>query len=646
MKRWTGGIVILVLAVLLVIRYAILLSSTSAASQHLPSTSNPTAPSASPAAILPSLRGLDVLFSPLNFTTSMPQLGSHSSSKAVWSHMYNLLLRSDALPATADGVFEASIAWRELIAALDYGIEGKEAPSSVTGAAELEKRSCPFSISTNGRSVSIPCGFVEESAVTVVGTPVGLNGSSRFWIQLSGSHLSDRVDILPFVLHYNVSLGEDGTVLAQNSRTAVKGWGEWELCPAHGPRAVDGNLKVDGLVRCNEQFAESMSTPENANGSLPDDYKSTEHSKRSVHRTVGFPFIEGFPFTATLWAGLEGFHMTVNGRHETSFAYREWLEPWSVSEVTVGGDLNLLSLLVNGLPISEDPDLIDIDILKAPLIPKKRILMLVGIFSTANNFKRRMALRRSWMQYEDVRSGAVSVRFLIGLHKNKQVNLELWREAETYGDIQLMPFVDYYNLITLKTIAACILGTKILPAKYIMKTDDDAFVRIDEVLSSLRRNASSSALLYGLISLDSSPHRDEDSKWFVSPQVELLLRQLYTIKIINKKLSGITMQEWPHDSYPPWAHGPGYIISRDIAKFIVQGHQERYLQLFKLEDVAMGIWIEEYKHRGHEVNYVNDDRFHNDGCESNYILAHYQGPRLLLCLWEKLQKEHEAICCE
>lgn len=69
-------------------------------------------------------------------------------------------------------------------------------------------------------------------------------------------------------------------------------------------------------------------------------------------------------------------------------------------------------------------------------------------------------------------------------------------------------------------------------------------------------------------------------------------------------------------------------------------------QLFKLEDVATGIWIQEFKRSGQEVNYVNDDRFHNAGCESDYVLAHYQGPRLMLCLWGKLRHEHEAVCCE
>lgn len=123
------------------------------------------------------------------------------------------------------------------------------------------------------------------------------------------------------------------------------------------------------------------------------------------------------------------------------------------------------------------------------------------------------------------------------------VNEKLWTEAKTYGDIQLMPFVDYYSLITWKTIAICIFGVKSCPvaysrsthssaslisyfsqtevvsAKFVMKTDDDAFVRIDEVLASLNGNNVSRGLLYGLINSDSRPHRNPDSKWYISPEV-------------------------------------------------------------------------------------------------------------------------------
>lgn len=36
-----------------------------------------------------------------------------------------------------------------------------------------------------------------------------------------------------------------------------------------------------------------------------------------------FPFAEGFPFVATISAGWDGFHVSVNGKHVTSFKYRQ-----------------------------------------------------------------------------------------------------------------------------------------------------------------------------------------------------------------------------------------------------------------------------------------------------------------------------------
>lgn len=69
-------------------------------------------------------------------------------------------------------------------------------------------------------------------------------------------------------------------------------------------------------------------------------------------------------------------------------------------------------------------------------------------------------------------------------------------------------------------------------------------------------------------------------------------------------------------------------------------------QVFKLEDVAVGIWIEQYQKKGQKIEYVNEDRFYNAGCEADYILAHYQNPRMMLCLWENLLKHHAPQCCD
>ncbi|KAK9075623.1 hypothetical protein SSX86_003949 [Deinandra increscens subsp. villosa] len=624
MKKWTGGVLIIGLTFILLVSYSFIEKQPQKQSAYeffhpnegiakVSKSVDTIAEKLQTSIRRPHLVNLDELDYLFNLT-HMPK-EEEAKPFLAWGQMRPLLSRSDSLPETAQGIKEAAIAWKELKSKVDGTRVSK------FDHDKMEKN-CSFSVSAvnsntlfpSNESVilGIPCGLIVDSSITLIAIPDG--NQDGFQIEFVGLEGKDEQDP-PVILHYNVVLPGDNftkePVIIQNTWTYEFGWGKEERCPNH---KSPNNVKVDGLVKCNEQLTRSR-VEGKSNASDVNDHN---------HVASNFPFLDGSLFTATIWAGEEGFYATVNGRHETSFAYRERLEPWLVSGVRVKGGLRIISALAIGLPVSEDIELVgDVEDLKAPLMPNqsKRLLLLIGVFSSGNNFKRRMALRRSWMQYEAVRSGVVAVRFFIGLHKNKQVNMELWREAQAYQDVQLMPFVDYYSLLTLKTIAVCIMGTKILPAKYIMKTDDDAFVRVDEILTSLKAKTSD-GLLYGLVSPDSKPQRDKDNKWYISTE------------------------EWPNDSYPPWAHGPGYVISRDIAKFIVRGHHERNLKLFKLEDVAVGIWIEQFKKQVREVQYINDDRFYNSGCEPNYILAHYQNPRMILCLWEKMQIEHKPDCCD
>lgn len=634
MKNWSGGVLILGLGLILLLRYSFIGKQPQKQSAYDFFNTHPSKDPTDSGGNSNQMKiekiqnsekrphfvnaeGLDDLYAFRN----MPE--EESKVLLVWSQMRMLLSRSDALPETFQGIKEAAVSWKELLSLIE-----KDKASQSNDNIQNDKK-CPYSVgmpsglntstSSSGYILEIPCGLVEDSSVTLIGIPN--RGQGNFTIELVASQFSEEQNP-PIVLHFNVFLpGENLTkepTIVQNTWTNEIGWGKEERCPNH--HSIN-TTKVDGLAKCNEEVVRSAEE-EIAHASNLSVNQSSNVSSGKAHVSANFPFSEGSPFTATLWTGVEGFHMSVNGRHETSFEYREKLEPWLVSGVRLSGDVEPVSAIAKGLPVSEDLDLVvDVEHLKAPPIPKKRLVLLIGVFSSCNNFNRRMALRRSWMQYDAVRSGEVAVRFFTGLHKNSQVNFQLWRESQAYGDMQLMPFVDYYSLISLKTIAICTMGTKILPAKYIMKTDDDAFVRIDEVLSSLKQKVSD-GLLYGLISFESKPQRDRDNKWFISAE------------------------EWPHESYPPWAHGPGYIISRDIAKFVVQAHQKRDLKLFKLEDVSMGIWIKNFKEHGHKVQYISDERFYNAGCEPNYILAHYQNPRMVLCLWEKLQKEHKSDCCE
>ncbi|KAK4762748.1 hypothetical protein SAY86_008516 [Trapa natans] len=633
MKKWYGIIIVASLFMLLVVRYVLLIDQDGRSYLRAPVSLNGTNPLEWVKSTAPQTADTTAHASPVIPVEAMTailftarDLGEEQQSLSTWNHLKELVNHAQLLPNGLEAIKEAGNAWKILMDSVE---EQRHSLADNSSRRKENEKQCPHFLNkvnvsvldNNDFKLRVPCGLTQGSAITVIGTPDGILGNFR--IDLAGEPLPGEPDP-PIILHYNVRLHGDklteNPVIVQNTWTAAHDWGEEERCPSPTP---DKNKKVDELEQCNPMVGKddnhSRNTRTRSNSS-----KLTPTGQDGSATRKYFPFKQGYPSVSTIRVGSEGIQMTVDGKHISSFAYRETLEPWLVSEVKISGDLKLMSVLASGLPASEDSDhSVDLEALKAVRISHSRLLdLFIGVFSTANNFKRRMAVRRTWMQYPAVRSGAVAVRFFVGLHKNQIVNEELWNEAQTYGDVQLMPFVDYYNLITWKTLAICIFGTKVVPAKYVMKTDDDAFVRIDEVLASLSSINVNTGLLYGLIESDSKPHRNPESKWYISPE------------------------EWKDDTYPPWAHGPGYVVSSDIANAVYKRYNQGKLKMFKLEDVSMGIWISDLKkEHGLNVKYQNDDRIFNTGCKDQYIIAHYQGPREMLCLWQKLQESKRAICC-
>ncbi|XP_010257549.1 PREDICTED: beta-1,3-galactosyltransferase GALT1-like [Nelumbo nucifera] len=632
MKKWSGGLLIASLFMLLVLRYGFMKNPIGESLLLSPFSFNASNPLEWVHAGVPfAVQNLDNVSQVVSAATLVSHLFTwrnfsreEKRSLYTWKHLNNLINSSKVLPNAIEAIKEAGVAWDSLMVSVE---EEKVSYKNGSSHHKTKEKLCPYFLSKmnatefgdTGYKLQIPCGLIQGSSITILGVPNGLLGNFR--IDLTGTPLPGELDP-PIILHYNVRLHGDkiteDPVIVQNTWTIAHDWGEEERCPSPVP---DNKKKVDELEQCNVMVGKNVSrrfiTSKYSNISI-----RTSIEQRSRPRRY-FPFKQGYMSVFTLRVGAEGIHMTIDGKHMTSFAYRETLEPWLVSEVRIAGDLKLISVLASGLPTSEDMDhVVDLESLKSAHLPLHKTLdFFIGVFSTANNFNRRMAVRRTWMQYPELQSGAVAVRFFVGLHKNQMVNEELWNEARTYGDIQLMPFVDYYNLITWKTIAICIFGTEVVSAKYVMKTDDDAFVRVDEVLASLNKINVTSGLLYGLINSDSQPHRNTDSKWYISPE------------------------EWPEETYPPWAHGPGYVVSHDIAKSISKRYKDGSLKMFKLEDVAMGIWIAEMKKGGLKVRYEKEERVYNEGCKDGYIVAHYQGPREMPCLWQKLQEGKGAKCC-
>jgi hydroxyproline O-galactosyltransferase 2/3/4/5/6 len=151
--------------------------------------------------------------------------------------MRDLLSRPDTLPAVSDGAREASIAFKSLLTSLSLQKDSNldDSPS--------DNKCCPSAVQGNSSRVEIPCGMAEDSAVTLVGVPIGKNGSSRFGIELIGSDLgSNDAAKRPIVLSWNVSLDPKQPVIYQNFWLPENGWGELDKCPGTRPVSTsDGN---------------------------------------------------------------------------------------------------------------------------------------------------------------------------------------------------------------------------------------------------------------------------------------------------------------------------------------------------------------------------------------------------------------------
>ncbi|XP_047154403.1 hydroxyproline O-galactosyltransferase GALT6-like [Vigna umbellata] len=512
---------------------------------------------------------------------------------------------------------------------------------TVVSKPENRSSSCPGSVSLSGKDalgvVPLPCGLTLGSHVTIVGKPLAARPDfesniavvkenepvmvSQFVVELQGLKTVDGEEP-PRVFHFNPRLMGDWSgkpVIELNTCYRMQ-WGSALRCDGWKSKADDDT--VDRMVKCEKWIRDDEQHLEES--------KSTWWLKRLIGRTKKvnvdwpFPFSEGKLFVLTISAGLEGYHVTVDGRHVASFPYRAGFTLEDATGLSLAGDIDVHSVFAASLP-SSHPSFSPQRHLefstrwRAQPLPDSGVELFVGVLSAGNHFSERMAVRKSWMQHRLVKSGAVVARFFVALHARHEINVELKKEAEFFGDIVIVPYLDNYDLVVLKTVAICEYGVHTVSAKYIMKGDDDTFVRVDAVISEARKVPDDTSFYIGNINYYHKPLRY--GKW------------------------AVTYEEWPEEDYPPYANGPGYILSSDIARYIVSEFEMHKLRLFKMEDVSMGMWVEQFN-RSKPVHYSHSLNFCQFGCIEDYYTAHYQSPRQMMCLWDKLQRETRPQCCD
>ena len=184
--------------------------------------------------------------------------------------------------------------------------------------------------------------------------------------------------------------------------------------------------------------------------------------------------------------------------------------------------------------------------------------------------RKRSAIRRSWPLakiYKKPPSVNVTVKFVIGTMKlSKDKLVRLGREQATFGDLLLLEdHLDTYHKLTEKVCKAVLWVDKHVVYDYLVKTDDDVVVRLDNMVERLRQMGFPERLYWGHMTSGSRVRRRgkwKEIKWHVCR------------------------------TYLPYATGNGYVLGRLVVRLALK--YVKNLSHFVSEDLTMGFWLIPY----------------------------------------------------
>ena len=242
---------------------------------------------------------------------------------------------------------------------------------------------------------------------------------------------------------------------------------------------------------------------------------------------------------------------------------------------------------------------------------ERRWRLVVVVMSTPTHVRTRKVIRDTWAL---TKPSNTVVYFAVGIEHLTEMAAGLIKtESDTYGDLILLEnFQESYRNLTQKLVETIKWLDENLQTDYVMKVDEDSFVRVDEVVKALESKPKEN-LYWGYFS-GAAPIQ-KYGKW-AEPNYFLC------------------------DYFLPYAVGGGYVISSDIVHYLAVNSEK--LLIFNNEDVSMGTWLAPLK-----INRIHDTNFNTEsisrGCFNSYIVTHPHNVFGLLVLNRSL-RESGKLC--
>ena len=248
--------------------------------------------------------------------------------------------------------------------------------------------------------------------------------------------------------------------------------------------------------------------------------------------------------------------------------------------------------------------------------PSRPLHLIILVLSSPGGIIRRNAIRGTWLHnYHHSGELKVTSRFLIGtnaLFTERIGNLTV--EQNQFGDLLFFDDLkDSYSNLSAKVLLGLQWAYETKNFDFLIKTDDDSYVRIDHVAKNLREMNCNDRLYWGYFMGHALP--EPSGKW-----------------------AEFNWFNCPH--YLPYAMGGGYILSSRVIAMVMQFSYR--LRLYNNEDVTVGSWLAPFNLvRKHDIRFDVESLSH--GCNNHYIITHKERVRSLYEKYTNLLK-NGTIC--
>ncbi|XP_004846879.1 beta-1,3-galactosyltransferase 4 [Heterocephalus glaber] len=278
--------------------------------------------------------------------------------------------------------------------------------------------------------------------------------------------------------------------------------------------------------------------------------------------------------------------------------------------------------------------------------------LLILVCTAPDNRNQRDAIRATWGGLRQARGRRVRTLFMLGEPPGSSPE-DLARESAAQGDIVQAAFQDTYRNLTLKTLVGLNWASTHCPkARYVLKTDDDVYVNVPELVSELTRRGGP----WQPQERGTEPQEEtaivREGRAVASRAVPLLYLGRVHWRVRPSRAPGgrhlVSEAQWPPTwgPFPPYASGTGYVLSSSAVQLILRVAGR--VPALPLEDVFVGVSAR----RGglaptHCVKLAGATHYPLDRCCYGRLLltSHRLDPGQMRAAWELLHEESPGPFC-